>query len=354
MQLSRPIWVLLAFACALILLASNVINSWTTVVSSNQARLKYIARRDLRVALGEPKAQLPPSTLLAFVGVLTATKPERRQAVRSSWFPSSEAKLARLEADTGIRFRFIVGYLQDPVAQAALDQEQRDHQDFLVLKVQETYENLVLKVYTFLQDVQAMYNPEFIIKTDDDVYIRPDRLAQAIPQWQAKGSGYIGAMRAGSDAHDMTNSPWYEPLGVLYSKKYHMYASGGFYALSSEAVQLLTQIPMSQRRLAGGGDDTSVGLWVLGYNIPYLDDRRLAGYVEQDWTTCPDNFIVLTGSCNGLCDAEETLAKLHQDANCTKPVTEDLPMLDSYYDFSPVGCIQVGEDGNVNKTSCFQ
>ena len=98
-------------------------------------------------------------------------------------------------------------------------------------------------------------------------------------------------MRAGSDAHDMTNSPWYEPLGVLYSKKYHMYASGGFYALSSEAVQLLTQIPMSQRRLAGGGDDTSVGLWVLGYNIPYLDDRRLAGYVEKGWTTCPDDFI---------------------------------------------------------------
>ena len=39
-----------------------------------------------------------------------------------------------------------MGHLQDPVAQAALDQEQRDHQDFLVLQVQETYENLVLKV----------------------------------------------------------------------------------------------------------------------------------------------------------------------------------------------------------------
>ena len=63
---------------------------------------------------------------------------------------------------------------------------------------------------------------------------------------------------------------------------------------------------------------------------------------------------VLTGGCNGLCDAEETLAKLHQDPNCTKAVTADLPMLDSYYDFSAVGCIKVGEDGNVNKTSCFQ
>jgi len=29
-----------------------------------------------------------------------------------------------------------------------------------------------VQVYTFLQDVQAMYNPEFIIKTDDDLYIR--------------------------------------------------------------------------------------------------------------------------------------------------------------------------------------
>ena len=29
-----------------------------------------------------------------------------------------------------------------------------------------------MQVYTFLQDVQAMHNPEFIIKTDDDVYIR--------------------------------------------------------------------------------------------------------------------------------------------------------------------------------------
>ncbi len=118
---------------------------------------------------------------------------------------------------------------------------------------------------------------------------RPDRLAQAIPQWQARGSGYIGVMRAGTDAHDMTNSPWYEPLGVLHNKKYYMYASGGMYALSSEAVQLLTQVPLSRRRLSGGGDDTSIGLWVMGYNIPYLDDRRLGVYHDQG--PCPENFV---------------------------------------------------------------
>ena len=41
--------------------------------------------------------------------------------------------------------------------------------------------------------------------------------------------------------------------------------------------------------LPGGGDDTSIGLWVMGYNIPYFDDRRLGVYYETG--ECPDNFV---------------------------------------------------------------
>lgn len=98
-------------------------------------------------------------------------------------------------------------------------------------------------------------------------------------------------MRVGSEAHDMKESPWYEPLGVLHSHKYYMYASGCMYALSREAARLVTGVPLSQRRLAGGGEDASVGLWVLGYNIPYLDDRRICmGLTEEDGS-CPDDFL---------------------------------------------------------------
>lgn len=32
--------------------------------------------------------------------------------------------------------------------------------------------NVHLQVYTFLQDVQAKLNPAYIVKTDDDLYIR--------------------------------------------------------------------------------------------------------------------------------------------------------------------------------------
>ena len=63
---------------------------------------------------------------------------------------------------------------------------------------------------------------------------------------------------------------------------------------------------------------------------------------------------VLTGGCNGLCKPEETILKLHQDPDCTKADTAELPMLDSWYDFGPVGCIKLDEFGNINKTACFQ
>ena len=70
-----------------------------------------------------------------------------------------------------------------------------------------------------------------------------------------------------------------------------MYASGGMYALSSEVVQLLTQVPPGQRRrrLSGRSDDVSVGLWVMAYNISYLDNRRLG--VQYSNGSCPDDFI---------------------------------------------------------------
>lgn len=52
----------------------------------------------------------------------------------------------RFEATTKIRLRFIVGSHADPELQATLEEEATAHEDFHVLAVQETYDNLVLKV----------------------------------------------------------------------------------------------------------------------------------------------------------------------------------------------------------------
>ncbi len=117
MQLSRQLWVVLTVACALILLASNAINSRPgSGASSDKARLTYSSRRDLRVGVGNLQEPLPASSLLAFVGVFTATKPERRQAVRATWFPASEAGLARLASAVTVLYITVIEALSSSEA----------------------------------------------------------------------------------------------------------------------------------------------------------------------------------------------------------------------------------------------
>lgn len=62
---------------------------------------------------------------------------------------------------------------------------------------------------------------------------------------------------------------------------------------------------------------------------------------------------MVTANCNGLCNPVETVFRLHQDPNCTKLDTGDLAMMESGYNFAPVGCQKIDDNGNVNKTACF-
>ena len=41
--------------------------------------------------------------------------------------------------------------------------------------------------------------------------------------------------------------------------------------------------------LKGGGEDASIGLWVMAYDIKYKDDRRLG--VKYESGDCPDIFV---------------------------------------------------------------
>ena len=92
-----PLLVLLAVACALILLLAVSFNPIAANTSlSDKARLRYSSHT---VNFTDQAAKTRPSQstkLSAFVGVFTAVKPERRRVVRSTWFPSSTGDLQRL------------------------------------------------------------------------------------------------------------------------------------------------------------------------------------------------------------------------------------------------------------------
>jgi len=57
------------------------------------------------------------------------------------------------------------------------------------LNLQEAYLSLTTKTLVFLQHVTQQYEADFIMKVDDDVYLRTDRLPHVMGQWKHHGAG---------------------------------------------------------------------------------------------------------------------------------------------------------------------
>lgn len=57
------------------------------------------------------------------------------------------------------------------------------------LQVQDTYKTLTFKTVAFWEVVAQHFSVQYVVKVDDDSYVRLDRLAIAVGQWQAMGAG---------------------------------------------------------------------------------------------------------------------------------------------------------------------
>ena len=90
------VWLVLTIVCAGFMVAVKVIDirrlpgTSLTVIAYREWLQRKTASWNTRMA-----RKLPDHELLAFVGVFTALKPDRRQALRDAWFPSSVDQLER-------------------------------------------------------------------------------------------------------------------------------------------------------------------------------------------------------------------------------------------------------------------
>ena len=56
---------------------------------------------------------------------------------------------------------------------------------------QESYTELNKKSLSFFSHVARLYNADFVVKVDDDAFLRLDRLMHALTQWKELGAGEI-------------------------------------------------------------------------------------------------------------------------------------------------------------------
>eukprot|EP00803_Ostreobium_quekettii_P008075 evm.model.scf_194.3 EVM.evm.TU.scf_194.3 scf_194:20205-23426(+) len=279
------------------------------------------ARRALEQAVD---AAGPRKRVLAFVGVQTGfthniadiskyNYQRRRRRLRETWFPEDQAALDRLEQKESIVLRFVIGHHDDPeMEQQIADETKECGGCFLRLDFQERYLNLAHKTLAFVSLVIKRYDVEYIVKIDDDVYLRLDRLPSSVRQWSSMDKDYVGCMKNG---HIFTDPSlrWYEPQHrLLGSKDYFSHAWGCVYALSGRAATLISSIDPKMFRFFNN-EDVTIGSWFVAFNVSHYDDRRLCE------TSCSETALVVYDfpDCAGFCDAYARLPEVHK--KCQTP-----------------------------------
>ncbi|GAU38416.1 hypothetical protein TSUD_52410 [Trifolium subterraneum] len=155
--------------------------------------------------------------------------------------PSYHEIRTNLEEATGLAFRFVIGRTNDKSKMSALKREIAEYDDFIQLDIEEEYSKLPYKTLAFFKAAYALFDAEFYVKADDDIYLRPDRLSLLIAKERSHSQTYIGCMKKGPVFTD-PKLKWYEPLSNLLGKEYFLHAYGPIYALSADVVQSLVAL----------------------------------------------------------------------------------------------------------------
>ena len=193
---------------------------------------------------------------------------ERRNSVRNTWgdksIKSGQRNWERV---------FVIGKALSAEQSEEIRQEAAFFEDILVLDMTDSYKNLVIKILSELLWSLIHVNPRFILKTDDDVYVRVPGLLSWLDNYANNnyagdklyggfviGDGEVrrGEKRKNRVARDCLAKDFYPP-----------YCTGAFYVLSTDILPSLFKAV--ERRPAFPVEDAYMGILAQEIGLQPVD-----------------------------------------------------------------------------------
>uniref|UniRef100_A0A915DV51 Hexosyltransferase n=1 Tax=Ditylenchus dipsaci TaxID=166011 RepID=A0A915DV51_9BILA len=148
------------------------------------------------------------------------TASDRRTAIRSTWYA---------ERPSNVVFKFVLGRTNDAVITNLLAEEQKQFNDLILYDIEDTYENLYLKVHAAFNWQQTFCNStKYVLKADDDTIVDLNRLQYWIKNkfdgYQTKNPSIIfgSVWRRGRPIRNK-NHRWYVSREVYPKLSYNRY-----------------------------------------------------------------------------------------------------------------------------------
>lgn len=187
--------------------------------------------------------------------------------------------------DIIFEYRFYIGDAPSPSALTSMgpqiEAESTKYQDMLVVPAPDTYNDLTRKMYRAMTWADQ-YSFDYVVKTDDDVFVRWDTVAKELvtqgrrrAYWRGLGYWNIPPI------HDVNNknAAFDYPLDM-----FPQFTAGAMYILSRDVVSLI--VTPTHNRLFTRNEDQALGVWLFPYNIKPIHDRRI-----QQAHVCEDDMI---------------------------------------------------------------
>lgn len=209
--------------------------------------------------------------------------------IMSSWEAAEKRQLLRdttlhwmgNEGDTTFIYRFVVG--QPPSARiqsqwgSKLIFESEKYHDLIVVPASDLQSDKSKKVFEAIRWAASSVQHDYLIKTDDDVFVRYDIVRQELEALGKKDNYWQGFVYRNMPAQHMELD---YAMPVLPT-----YTSSTFYTVSRNIVELIGQINYPQRFV--DADDVNLSMWLFGFDIEPVHDIRIQHLSD----VCEDNLI---------------------------------------------------------------
>jgi len=189
----------------------------------------------------------------------------RRTSMRETWIKTNDVNKLKIER------RFIIGTKGlTPNILKELSSEQAKHSDLLLLDdFADSYSKLTEKLLRTILWIENNVDAKFVMKVDDDSFVRLHKLIPSLSAKEHIGRIYWGFFKG--NARIKRAGAWKETKWFL-SDHYLPYAVGGGYVISFD---LVTFISSNANYLSlYNSEDVSMGVWLASIKLNRFHDVR--------------------------------------------------------------------------------
>lgn len=217
---------------------------------------------------------VPQKKLSMFIGVFsTANNFNRRMAIRRSWM---QYKAVR---DGDVAVRFFVGMNKNKRVNEELWKEAHTYGDIQLVPFVDYYSLITLKTIAICTYGTKVVSAQYIMKTDDDTFVRVDEVLLALNETKTTKGLLYGLISFVSEPHRNEESKWYISKKEWAQEVYPPWAHGPGYVISEDIAKFVVEGHRENKLTLFKLEDVAMGIWVeeykkSGHKVYYVNNNQ--------------------------------------------------------------------------------